>query len=55
MYKWTFTVRDNGGFYQCFSVKAKDKTSAINKGFEKAKKNAKGDITSWDCKLCLVA
>lgn len=54
MYKWTFTAHDNGGKKQCFTVKANDKTSAIKKGMEKAKKNAAGDITSWDCKLCTI-
>ncbi len=50
-YIWTFTCRDNGGKFQVFKIKASDKTSAINKGFAKAKKNANGDIGSWDCKL----
>lgn len=54
MYKWTFTARDNGGKYQCFSVKAGSKAIAIEKGMERAKKHAAGDITTWDCKLCMV-
>lgn len=37
-YTWTFTCRDNGGKFQVFKIKASDKTSAINKGFAKAKK-----------------
>ena len=51
MAKWQFTAKDNGGGYQTFTVTADDKTAAINKGFEKARKKAKGDITTWDCKL----
>ena len=50
-YKWTFTCRDNGGKYQAFKISASDKTSAINKGIAKARKNASGDIITWDCKL----
>ena len=54
MYKWQFTARDNGGKHQTFTVKASNKTDAIKKGFEKAKKSANGDITTWDCKLIMV-
>ena len=50
-YKWDFSCRDNGGKFQYFQVSANDKTTAIKKGFEKARKNSKGDITSWDCHL----
>ena len=51
MYTFTFTARDNGGRFQCFSVKANDKKEAIRKGLCKAKAKAKGDIAYWDCKL----
>lgn len=52
MYNFTFTCRDNGGKYQCFTVKAKDKSEAIKKGMEKAKKKAAGDICgNWDCRM----
>lgn len=51
MAKWQFTARDNGGKVQTFTVAANDKTAAIKKGFEKAKKKAAGDITVWDCRL----
>lgn len=51
MYKWIFNCIDNSGYRQNFPVKASDKTSAIKKGFEKARKNASGDITTWNCKL----
>lgn len=54
MYTFHFSCRDNGGKFQAFTVKAKDKTEAIRKGFKKADKNAKGDIISWDCRLQLV-
>ena len=54
MYTFHFSCRDNGGKVQAFTVKAKDKTEAIRKGFKKADKNAKGDIISWDCRLQLV-
>lgn len=49
--KWTFTARDNGGKYQSFTVSASTKNDAIKKGFEKAKKAAHGDITTWQCTL----
>lgn len=49
--KWTFSARDNGGKHQVFTVKARDKTEAIRKGFERAKKHAAGDIISWECRL----
>lgn len=51
MAKWNFNCIDNGGKRQNFMVTASDKTVAIRKGFEKAKKNAKGDIISWKCSL----
>lgn len=52
MATWQFTARDNGGKYQTFKVKAPDKTEAIRKGFERAKKHAAGDIGfGWDCRL----
>ena len=54
MYTFHFTCNDNGGKFQGFTVKAKDKTEAIRKAFKKAEKNAKGDITSWDCRLQLM-
>ena len=50
--EWDFTCRDNGGKFQYFSVKANDKTEAIKKAFEKARKSAAGDIGyDWTCKL----
>lgn len=51
MYKFIFTCIDNGGMHQCIKLKAHDKQEAIHKGFEKASKKAKGDITSWECEL----
>ena len=49
-YKFVFTCRDNGGKYQSFTVSAADKTAAITKGLTRARKNAKGDFNTWDCK-----
>ena len=52
MAKWTFSCLDNGGYRQCFDVSANDKTSAIKKGMERAKKKAKGEIGfNWKCSL----
>lgn len=51
MATWSFHCHDNGGKQQAFAVKAKDKTEAIKKGFERAKKHAKGDIGAWECRL----
>ena len=51
MYKFTFTCIDDGGKHQCIKVKAHDISEAIHKGFEKARKKANGDITSWECEL----
>ena len=51
MAKWSFYCIDNGWKKQLFTVSAKDKASAIEKGFAKARKNARGDINNWDCKL----
>jgi hypothetical protein len=51
MAKWTLTCNDNGGKFQCFDVVAKDKTTAIKKGLERARKKAKGDIINWNCHL----
>lgn len=51
MATWSFYCSDNGGKKQFLKVKADSKTEAINKGFTKAKKQAKGDIHNWECKL----
>ena len=51
MAKWNFSCRDNGGKFQHFTVTASDKQNAIKKGFEKARKNASGDINTWNCNL----
>lgn len=49
---WEFSCHDNGGKRQFFTVKASSKTEAITKAFEKAKKNAAGDIGwNWECRL----
>ena len=49
---WTFRCVDNGGKRQFFDVKADSKLEAINKGFKKAEKKAKGEITfNWECVL----
>lgn len=53
MYKFQFSCIDNGGYRQNFVVKASNKQAAIDKAFTKARKHAKGDITSWECKLAL--
>lgn len=52
-YTWKFKCHDNGGKFQQFNVKADNKTDAINKGMERAKKHANGDIHSWECILVL--
>lgn len=51
MAKWYFTARDNGGKFQSFTVTAASKPEAIDKGIQKAKKHADGDITTWNCNL----
>ena len=51
-YLFSCYFSDNSGKKQVFTVKAKDKQSAIEKAFAKAKKNAKGDINpNWEVKL----
>lgn len=50
--KWNFYAIDNSGKRQSFTVSASSKQAAIDKAFKKAIKNANGDITSWDCRLC---
>lgn len=54
MPRWNYTCHDNGGGSQSFSVAAKDHLSAVSKAEAKARKKAKGDITSWDCHLRLM-
>ena len=54
MAKWTFSAHDNGGKHQVCTVKAANKTDAIKKGMDRAKKHAAGDIISWDCRLVSV-
>lgn len=51
-HEFIFRCTDNGGKHQTFTVKAPDKQTAIDRGFKRAKKNAKGDINpSWECRL----
>lgn len=50
-YTFNFRCIDNGGKRQVFKVKAPDKQKAIEKGFKRAEKNARGDITSWECNV----
>ena len=55
MYTWSFSCSDNGGFRQCFTVKARSKDEAIKKGFARARKHARGDIgPTWECRLVLM-
>lgn len=51
MAKWGFTCIDNGRKRQSFTVTAGSKSEAEKKGFQKAKKAAKGDIITWECRL----
>jgi len=52
MAKWSFRISDNSGKIQNFTLTAKSKQEAIEKGFAKARKNAKGDLSPhWDCRL----
>ena len=53
-YTFNFYCINNSGKKQIFKVKAPDKMTAIDKGFQKAKKNAKGDITNWECRFVSV-
>ena len=54
LYTFHFTAYDNGGGRQYFKIKAADKLTAIAKGMTRARKNARGDITAWDCKLSTI-
>lgn len=52
MYKWIFSISDNSGKQQIFKVSANSKDAAIRKGFERARKNAAGDLSChWECRL----
>ena len=51
MAKWIFTAHDNGGKNQVLKITATSKTEAINKGMERAKRHATGDINTWNCRL----
>lgn len=52
MHIFTFTARDNSGKFHCYKIKAMNKTEAIRKGLEKARKNGKGDLCyNWQCRL----
>jgi len=49
---WFFHITDNGGGHHNFTIKAASKQEAIDKGFARAKKKAKGDLSAhWDCRL----
>lgn len=50
---FNFRCVDNGGKRQGFTVKANSKAEAEKKAFQKAKKAAKGDIISWECRLAI--
>lgn len=49
--KFYFSCIDNSGKRQHFIVSAGNKPDAIKAGLTKARKYAKGDITSWNCNL----
>lgn len=51
LHKFNCYFIDNGGKKQNFTVKAANKTDAIEKAFKKAKKSAKGDFNNWEVKL----
>lgn len=51
--KWQFFAQDNGGKRQNFKVSAGSKQEAIKKGMDRARRNAAGDITDWECHLIL--
>ena len=51
MAKWHYYAMDNSGKKQYFIVTASSKTDAIKKGGERSRKNAAGDIVTWECKL----
>lgn len=53
MAKWSFYCIDNGGKRQGFTVKADSKPEAIEKAMKRARKNAKGDLNNWECRLAL--
>lgn len=53
MATWSFYAADNGGKKQFCKIKANSKTDAIEKGMNRARKYAAGDIIAWDCKLIL--
>lgn len=51
MAKWYFSTTDNGGKKQNFVVSAANKSEAIFKGLDRAKKHAAGDINTWHITL----
>lgn len=53
LYTFNCYFIDNSGKKQNFTVKAKDKQTAIEKAFKKARKNANGDIVNWFVQLQL--
>lgn len=50
-HSFIFKCIDDSGKHQVFTVKAIDKMSAIDIGYKRAKRNARGDIISWECIL----
>ena len=52
MATWHFSIGDNGGKHHYFKVKANSKPEAIEKGMQRARKNAAGDLSHhWECRL----
>lgn len=53
MYKWLFSGIDNYGAFFAYNVWAKDKASAIEKGFTRlCYNNAYRTSAHWNCTLC---
>lgn len=52
MAKFYFTIGDNSGKRHNYIITASDKATAIKKGFDKARKNARGDLNlTFNCTL----
>lgn len=50
--KFVFTINDNSGKRHVYTINAKDKAAAIDKGFKKANKNKKGDLyNNFECRI----
>ena len=44
-----FSFRDNSGYKKVYLIKGCSRQDALEKGFARARRDARGDVTTWHC------